>query len=61
MMNYKKIAIAAGYSVENSLDSNYLWLWFEDANYDNRASWFYETEQEAWKACCVEKGLIVER
>jgi hypothetical protein len=55
MIDYERIAMDAGYTVKERLFNGSVYYCYHAYG---KWGFFYSTEQEAWKACCVENGLV---
>jgi hypothetical protein len=54
--SYETLAREAGYYVDEWSNSG-MWRWYKTFMFV-RSAILYNTPEEAWKACCVENGLV---
>lgn len=59
--SYEAIAREAGYVVTTSMFDENKWWWYDDATISGICQEGYcDSEAEAWKAACIENGLVEE-
>lgn len=56
--SYESIAREAGFVVVSSEYNVGMWYWAKRPGERHKHGAYVDSEQEAWKACCVENGLL---
>lgn len=57
LKSYEAVARGCGYDVDCALCTTDYWYWYND-DLERICKGYYNTQEEAWKACCVENGLV---